>query len=400
MNLEKELSDINNRISKKETNFWWASDLYYDAKQKYFSADKKELTDKCAELAASIYFFFVAKTKDYCWELANGKYAPRSESLNKLEANLEEISKNVEQASRAFPHLFKENMSCENIKIGVEKAKELVSLEREFAIIIDKELDLDRSNFTWTKIKEIWEEAKQKASISRPEKWMSEAAEAAKWNIYGKIIEGAWELVEEINKGGDKLPPNAYPSTAEELNFLQEIADEFPQLLVWGEKTHDPDEMKEQEGRIQKAKEDNEKLKSFIQQERKKHGYSFQPTHQPNPQEEKKIQDQQKEIDYLKKQLTKLQNQIEELKSQINPENNSTNQEIQQKIATLQNQKEQVQKTLKQKQSQQERIQQQANTQPSEKGFNWLYVVIPGSVLLVVMGIIIAYLVRKRNKKE
>jgi len=80
--------------------------------------------------------------------LANGKYAPRSESLNKLEANLEEISKNVEQASRAFPHLFKENMSCENIKIGVEKAKELVSLEREFAIIIDKELDLDRSNFT------------------------------------------------------------------------------------------------------------------------------------------------------------------------------------------------------------------------------------------------------------
>lgn len=61
MNLEKELSDINNRILKKETNFWWASDLYYDAKQKYFSADKKELTDKCAELAASIFFFFCCK---------------------------------------------------------------------------------------------------------------------------------------------------------------------------------------------------------------------------------------------------------------------------------------------------------------------------------------------------
>ena len=73
MNLEKELSDINNRISKKETSFWLANDLYYDAKQKYFSADKKELTNKCAELAASIYFFFVAKTKDYCWELANGE---------------------------------------------------------------------------------------------------------------------------------------------------------------------------------------------------------------------------------------------------------------------------------------------------------------------------------------
>jgi len=39
-------------------------------------------------------------------------------------------------------------MSCENIKISVEKAKELILLEREFASIIDKELDLDESNFT------------------------------------------------------------------------------------------------------------------------------------------------------------------------------------------------------------------------------------------------------------
>ncbi|CAH1762982.1 6204_t:CDS:2 [Entrophospora sp. SA101] len=192
-------------------------------------------------------------------------------------------------------------------------------------------------------------------------------------------------------------------------NFLNDTSIKylFNKSLSWEDKKIDKATV------IQKAKEDNEALKSFIQQERKKHGYSFQPTHKPNPQEEKKIQYQQKEIDYLKQQLTELQNEINELKKQNPNSDQNTNPEIQQKIATLQNQKEQVQKTLKQKQSQQEKIKQQANPQQPNNGFNWLYVVIPGAVLLVVMGIIIAYLVvylksggtgkieiSKRGKKE
>jgi hypothetical protein len=52
----------------------------------------------------------------------------------------------------------------------------------------------------------------------------------AKMNIFGKIIEGTHGLVEEINKG-EELSSNAFPSTAEELNFLQEIAEEFPKAL-------------------------------------------------------------------------------------------------------------------------------------------------------------------------
>jgi len=159
--------------------------------------------------------------------------------------------------------------------------------------------------------------------------------------------------------------------------------------------------MKEREDANQEMKAKNEQLKSFIQQERKKHGYSSRPTHQPNPQEEKKIQDQQKEIDYLKKQLTELQNQIEELKQN---QNNSTDNQVASQIESLQEKKQQIQSKLEQKQSQQKRlkdkISQQSQNNQSGKGFNWLYVVVPGAALLVVMGIIIAYLVGKRSKNN
>ncbi|CAJ0896436.1 4026_t:CDS:2 [Entrophospora sp. SA101] len=40
------------------------------------------------------------------------------------------------------------------------------------------------------------------------------------------------------------------------------------------------------------------------------------------------------------------------------------------------------------------------NLQQPNNGFNWLYVVIPGAVLLVVMGIIIAYLVATKSEKS
>ena len=87
-------------------------------------------------------FFLCGKDEGLLLRISKWRIIPNSKNLNKLEANLEEISKNVEQASRAFPHLFKENMSCENIKMSVKKAKELILLEREFASIIDKEQDI------------------------------------------------------------------------------------------------------------------------------------------------------------------------------------------------------------------------------------------------------------------
>jgi len=73
------------------------------------------------------------------------------------------------------------------------------------------------------------------------------------------------EFVKEINKGGDKLPPNAYPSTAEELNFLQEIVDEFPKLLDFAEKIYEEPKRGEKfdkNAAIQNVKEDNEKSTS------------------------------------------------------------------------------------------------------------------------------------------
>lgn len=86
---------------------------------------------------------------------------------------------------------------------------------------------------------------------------------------------------------------------------------------------------------------------------------------------------------------------IEELKK-----NQDTNPEIQQRITNLQKQKEEIKTSIDQKRSQQEKIQSDLQKQSSQKPFNWLYVVIPGGILLVVMGIVIAYLMGKKGNKE
>ena len=90
-------------------------------------------------------------------------------------------------------------------------------------------------------------------------------------------------------------------------------------------------------------------------------------------------------------------------KNQNSSEDQSTKSpEIEQKIETLQNKKQEIQSELNQKQSQQKELKDKVNSQQSDKEnkFNWLYVVIPGGILLVMAGIVIAYLVGKKNKRE
>src|SRR5579859_6212397 len=105
--------------------------------------------------------------------------------------------------------------------------------------------------------------------------------------------------------------------------------------------------MKKYEDKIQKSKKDNEALKKFIQQERKKHGYSSKPTNKPkSPQNTQQIQSLQKEINSLTQKITELQNEIAELKEKQNTNSDqNTNPEIKQKIETIENQKDQIQKT-------------------------------------------------------
>jgi len=59
---------------------------------------------------------------------------------------------------------------------------------------------------------------------------LAEIAENQKNNFLGEITFEAIDFVKAVNEGED-FPSNALPSTHEELNFLQEIADNFPNLL-------------------------------------------------------------------------------------------------------------------------------------------------------------------------
>jgi len=187
--------------------------------------------------------------------------------------------------------------------------------------------------------------------------------------FFGTMFEGTFSFMEALDRG-EEMPP----FQDGDLDFIQEIADKAPQMLEELRRKNPPGE--EDKDFFAEKRKKNEQLKSFIQEQRKKQGYSFQPTNKPNPQEEKKIQDQQKEIDYLKKQLIELTKQIEELKKNQsnNPENNSPNPEITEKIEQLENQKQKIQSKLGQKQSQQKELKYKTNhpsqnAQP-EKGFN------------------------------
>jgi neutral trehalase len=101
------------------------------------------------------------------------------------------------------------------------------------------------------------------------------------------------------------------------------------------------------------------------------------------------------QLQKIQEQLNSLQNQIQNLENK--PNNSSVSQSDKQELSKLKNQIQQLQKDLQSKQADNQKS--TSNSQQNE-GFNWLYVVIPGGVLLVVIGIVIAYLVGKKNKRE
>ncbi|CAJ0758892.1 15886_t:CDS:2, partial [Entrophospora sp. SA101] len=142
--------------------------------------------------------------------------------------------------------------------------------------------------------------------------------------------------------------------------FFQEIADEVPKTFALLEK-EDERKIPEDDDKLREFKKNNEQLKNFIQQERKKRGLATptnKPTNnQPNPpQNSQQVQNPQKEINDLNQKVAELQNQIKELlaKQEKEPLDQNTKQEIQQK-------------------------QQPTNTSQPKNEFNWLYVVIPGA---------------------
>jgi len=357
--------------------------------------DKSTALREAQEAFAKVFNSVILVSKVYVNSILDGETKPNIKNLNLLEVNCQEVLENIDAFHKHFPRII-ENVAetKENIKFAQEK---FIPLVRKFANIYEQQKSLGKENFTWQKIKELWQEVKK---INRSEKRLAEIIENQKNNFLLEIAFEAFEIVEEVNKGTD-LPSNALPSTHEELNFLQEIADNFPNLLRWAEKKYSK-EISENPGKVQELKDKNEQLKSFIQQQRKKLGTSKRPTNKPNPQDQQKIQSQEKEIDYLKQKITELQNQIEELrkKNSASPDSPS-DPETKQKIEHLENKKEEIKTQLEKKQSQQKELKDKVEKQTNSpnKQFNWWWVAVPVIILIVVMAIIIAYLMGKKKKE-
>ncbi|KLL03527.1 MAG: hypothetical protein MRECE_14c004 [Mycoplasmataceae bacterium CE_OT135] len=254
--------------------------LYDEAKTKFKTIKAEDISEEVRKKAAEIFQTFILINKVYVSKIFDGKFACTNEDLNLLEENCKEVLEKIDAVNKNYPYILSDS-ECSDAKEGIKKTRrELIPIAREFADINASYRNFDKENFSWQKLKNLYYQAEKESAISRPAEWLSEFAENQKMWFFGEITFATFEGVEEVDKGAD-MPPNFYPSTAEELNFLQKIADEFPKFLNWSKKKYDSGEIEDIEDKIQWAKEANEKLKTFIQEERKKRGLSAS-TNKPN----------------------------------------------------------------------------------------------------------------------
>ncbi|RHZ36486.1 hypothetical protein [endosymbiont GvMRE of Glomus versiforme] len=410
--LELELGDINLRLLRnvgKIISLKWNRDLWNEAKTKFKSIEEEDISNECKEQAAKIFDTFIIINKVYINEIGEGKFACTNEDLNSLEENCKEVLENIDAVNKYYPQIISDS-KCSETKEGIKIAWELIPVARKFANIKDKLEQFNDKTTTWQDVESLYNEAD---SISGSTQLQSKFAENQKMWFFGDITLSVLSFVKEVNEGKD-LPSHLFPSTIQELNFLQKIADEFPNLLNWAEKVYSSDEIENKSAKIKEMKEANEQLKSFVQEQRKKlGGTSNRPANNPqNSQDKKKIQDLQSEINSLNQKLAELQSQIESLseKQNTNSANSTDEQQIQQQITGLQKKKEDTQIELDQKKNHQKQLKNKTNSSNSQSNsqttnnqnnkFNWLYVVIPGGILLVICGIVIAYLMGKKNKER
>ncbi|WP_147410806.1 hypothetical protein [endosymbiont GvMRE of Glomus versiforme] len=307
-----------------------------------------------------------------------------------------------------------------------ERERESVNLKNELLEIAHQIRGLAGKDFSWKKIKELLEEAKEKVRSSSEE--ISKEIERQEANIFFEALEMA-SCFSELEVRAE------VPASDDDLNFLQEIAENAPKMIDWAEKESPAQTEEEKKGYLE-AKERAEKLKKAVQEEkqRRKQGNqsssssdtSSNSSRSPSPTSSESSQTSdsssksrnekqlQNEINSLKQTITELQAQIAELKQNQNKDN-ADNPEITKKIETLENQKQQTQSELNKKQSQVNQAKDKSKTNPvksnqqtdnnqqsnnKDNGFKWWYVAIPAGVLLVVMGIVIAYLMGKNKEKK
>ncbi|CAI2184830.1 17324_t:CDS:1 [Funneliformis geosporum] len=326
------------------------------------------ITPQYQELVAKIAKVAIDGIEKERVELYRGYIRPTRKNLDELEQHFQEILVHIDYAHQEFPQIFSANFT-DQIKQEIKKFREEAApLLRKFANLYDRTLEFDEENFTWGEVEKLWNEAQQLAAAPQPTSFLSELAEKQKTHFWGEITLYALGFVETINKGEKDIPPNCYPSTAQELDFLQKIADGFPALLEFAKKTGEFAKLEDQETKIQELQQKNEELKSFIHQQRKKLGSSNQPQ-KPNPQDIQKINEQSSEINSLKKQLSELQEKIKDLEKEKSSAPKS-DPEIKQKIESLEKQKENIQQQIKQKSATKKQLENKVNSAQNNSGFN------------------------------
>ena len=92
-NLEKELSEIKNSLHNEKENISLqeSHDLYFVAKDKYFSAKKEERTEEASQLMLAIFFKVGKVSEEFIAEWQKGKFKPTKKELELLKVGCEEV---------------------------------------------------------------------------------------------------------------------------------------------------------------------------------------------------------------------------------------------------------------------------------------------------------------------
>ena len=92
-NLEKELSEIKNSLHNEKENISLqeSHDLYFVAKDKYFSVKKEEKTEEASRLMLAIFFKVGKISEEFVAEWQKGKFKPTKKELELLKAGCEEV---------------------------------------------------------------------------------------------------------------------------------------------------------------------------------------------------------------------------------------------------------------------------------------------------------------------
>jgi len=117
--------------------------------------DKSAALKQTQENLADIFDTVILVSKIYIDKSAEGETKPDIKNLNLLEVNCREVLENIDLFHENFPQTIDSKKVVETKK-GIKFAQEkVIPVVREFAYIHERQRDLDKTNFTWQKVKEL-----------------------------------------------------------------------------------------------------------------------------------------------------------------------------------------------------------------------------------------------------